>query len=133
MKFRMRFPALFALVAVIALSCFAREIRTDFDHQVNFSQYKTYSWAKVDTPDPLWSDRVKQAVDRELAAKGWTPVPSGGDVSIVAVGTTRDKPALRTFYDGFDGWLWSGFADATTYVENYTEGNACDRHVRYQH
>jgi hypothetical protein len=43
-------------------------------------------------------------------------------VSIVAVGTTHEKPTLQTFYDGFDGWLWSGFADATTYVENYTVG-----------
>jgi len=57
-----------------------------------------------------------------LTAKGWSQVPSGGDVSVVAMGTTRQKPTLRTFYDGFDSWLWGGFADATTYVENYTEG-----------
>jgi hypothetical protein len=107
---------------MMSLCCFAREIRTDFDHHTNFSQYKTYSWAKVDTPDPLWNDRIKEAVDRQLRAKGWNEVPSGGDVSIVAVGTTHEKPTLQTFYDGFDGWLWSGFADATTYVENYTVG-----------
>jgi len=122
MRMLKRCPALFALLVITSLSCFAREIRVDFDHQVNFSQYKTYSWAKVDTPDPLWNDRVKEAVDRELTKKGWIEVPSGGDVSIVAVGTTREKPTLRTFYDGFDGWMWGGFADATTYVENYTVG-----------
>jgi hypothetical protein len=51
-------------------------------------------------------------------------VPSGGDVSIVAVGTTRDKPTLETFYNGFDGWGWGGFGDAvaTTTVEHYKEG-----------
>jgi hypothetical protein len=105
-----------------SVSIFAADIRTDYDHHADFTKYKTYSWAKVDTPDPLWNDRVKEAVDRALAAKGWSQVPSGGDVSLVAVGTTREKPTLRTFYDGFDGWLWGGFADATTYVENYTEG-----------
>jgi hypothetical protein len=122
MKLRTRCPAFFAILAMMSLGCFAREIRTDFDHHINFSQYKTYSWAKVDTPDPLWNDRIKEAVDRQLRAKGWNEVPSGGDVSIVAVGTTHEKPTLQTFYDGFDGWLWSGFADATTYVENYTVG-----------
>ena len=122
MNIRFRLPIFVAIILAITTAAFSREIRADFDHHVNFSQYKTYSWAKVDTPDPLWNDRVKEAVDRELTAKGWSQVPSGGDVSIVAVGTTREKPTLRTFYDGFDGWLWSGFADATTYVENYTEG-----------
>ncbi len=122
MRILRRSTALFALLAFTSLGGFAREIRTDFDHHVNFSQYKTYSWGKVETPDPLWNDRVKEAVDQELRKKGWTEVPSDGDVTIVAVGTTREKPTLRTFYDGFDGWMWSGFADATTYVENYTVG-----------
>lgn len=122
MNFRVRLLTCLAVLLLTALSGFAVDTKADFDHHVNFSQYKTYSWAKVDTPDPLWNDRVKDAVDRQLKAKGWSEVPSGGDVSIVAVGTTHEKPTLQTFYNGFDGWLWSGFADATTYVENYTVG-----------
>jgi hypothetical protein len=122
MKTRVRIPLLFVAVWTLATTVLGIDVKTDFDHHVSFSGYKTYSWAKVDTPDPLWNDRVKEAVDRELKAKGWTELPSGGDVSIVAVGTTREKPTLRTFYDGFDGWMWGGFADATTYVENYTVG-----------
>jgi hypothetical protein len=119
---RSRFLALIAMVLALATTAFSADIKTDFDHHANFSQYKTYSWAKVDTPDPLWNDRVKQAIDRALQTKGWQEVQSEGDVSVVAVGATRDKPTLETFYNGFDGWLWSGFADATTYVEHYTEG-----------
>jgi Domain of unknown function (DUF4136) len=123
MRIRLNAALFFTTVfCMICVSAFAVDIKTDFDHHANFSQYKTYSWAKVDTPDPLWNDRVKEAVDRALTAKGWSQVPSGGDVSVVAVGTTREKPTLQTFYDGFDGWRWAGFADATTYVENYTEG-----------
>lgn len=122
MKTRIRIPLLFVAVWALATAVLGIDVKTDFDHHVNFSGYKTYSWAKVDTPDPLWNDRVKDAVDRELTAKGWTEVASGGDVSVVAIGTTREKPTLRTFYDGFDGWMWGGFADATTYVENYTVG-----------
>ena len=47
---------------------------------------------------------LKEAVNRELAKKGWTEVPSDGDVPIMAVGTTHERPTLRTFYDGFPGW-----------------------------
>src|SRR5690348_8848118 len=98
MKTRVRIPLLFVAIGTLATAVLGIDVRTDFDHHVNFSGYKTYSWAKVDTPDPLWNDRVKEAVDRELKAKGWTELPSGGDASIVAVGTTREKPTLRTFY-----------------------------------
>ena len=122
MKREHRSATIFVIGLLLAVSALAMEVRTDFDHHANFSQYKTYSWAKVDTPDPLWNDRVKEAVDRALTAKGFSQVPAGGDVSVVAVGTTRAKPTLRTFYDGFDGWMWGGFGNATTTVENYTEG-----------
>jgi hypothetical protein len=122
MKTRLRFSSLAVLVLMTSVSIFAADIRTDYDHHADFTKYKTYSWAKVDTPDPLWNDRVKEAVDRALAAKGWSQVPSGGDVSLVAVGMTREKPTLETFYYGFGGWRWGGFGDATTYVEHYAVG-----------
>jgi hypothetical protein len=111
-----------AIGLVLVAVAFAQEIRTDYDHHVDFSKYRTYSWAKVETPDSIWDERVKEAVDKALAAKGWTQVPSGGDVSVVALGTTHEKPTLQTFYNGFDGWFWGGFGDATTYVEKYEVG-----------
>jgi hypothetical protein len=93
-------------VAGATTAAFSQEMKTDYDHHANFAEYKTYSWAKVEIPDPLWNDRVKKAVDRQVADKGWTEVANGGDVSIVAVGTTHERPTLQTFYDGFDGWMW---------------------------
>jgi hypothetical protein len=76
----------------------------------------------VETPNSLWDERVKEAVDKALQSKGWQQVPDGGDVSVVAVGTTNEKRTLRTFYDGFDGWMWGGFGDATTYEDTYQVG-----------
>ena len=32
------------------------------------------------------------------------------------------NPRCERSIDGFDGWLWGGFGDATTYVENYEVG-----------
>src|ERR1700676_554415 len=84
-------------------SAFAQQVQTDFDHKANFSQYKTYSWQTITPSDSLWDARIKNAVDTQLAAKGWTQVPSGGDVAIVAIKTTQTQRSLQTFYDGMGG------------------------------
>ena len=84
-------------------AAFAQHIQTDFDHQANFSQYKTYSWQQIKAADSLWDSRIKNAVDAQLAAKGWTQVDSGGDVAVVAIKTTQTQRSLQTFYDGFGG------------------------------
>ena len=111
---------------LFATSAFAQQVKTDYDRSTNFSQYKTYSWEKVQTKDPLQVDRIKSAVNSALAAKGLTEVPSGGDVEVFAIETTQNQQTLNTFYDGFGGgrrWGgFGGFGDATTTVENYKVG-----------
>jgi hypothetical protein len=112
------------IVLVAATASFAQQVKTDYDRSTDFSQYKTYSWEKVQTQDQLWVDRIKEAVNAALAAKGWTQEPSGGNVSIVAIEMTRNQQTLDTFYNGFGGgWRWGGgFSDATTTVDTYKVG-----------
>jgi hypothetical protein len=114
------------LAVLFATASFAQQVKTDYDRSANFSQYKTYSWEKVQTQDPLWVDRIKEAVNAALAAKGLTPVESGGDIAILAMETTQNQRTLNTFYDGFGGgWRWrgaGGFGTATTTVDNYKVG-----------
>ena len=108
---------------LFAAASFAQQVKTDYDHQAEFSQYKTYSWEKVQTQNPLWVDRIKRAVDAALTAKGWTPVESGGSVAILAMEMAQNHPTLNTYYDGFGGgWRWGGFGEVTTTVNNYTVG-----------
>jgi hypothetical protein len=112
-----------AMVILSTISALAQQVKTDYDRNANFSQYKTYSWGKVKTSDPLWDDRIKSAVDATLVAKGWTQVESGGDVSVMAVEMTKDQQTLNTFYNGgFGRWRWGGFGDATTTTETYKVG-----------
>jgi Domain of unknown function (DUF4136) len=111
------------LFFVLTAASFAQQVKTDYDHNANFGQYKTYSWGKVQTQDPLLVDRIKDAVNGALTAKGWTQVESDGDVSVVAVEITKNQQTLNTFYDGFGGgWRWGGFGDATTTTETYKVG-----------
>jgi Domain of unknown function (DUF4136) len=112
------------IVLLFATASVAQQVKTDYDRSADFSKYKTYSWEKVQTQDPLWVGRIKEAVNAALAAKGLTPVESGGDVAIVAIEMTKNQQSLNTFYDGFGGgWRWGGgFGNATTTVDNYKVG-----------
>jgi hypothetical protein len=110
-----------ALIAVVALCglAIAQDVHTDYDHHANFERYHTYSWIGVKTDNPLWEQRIQDAVDKELQSKGWQRVESGGDVAISAVGAVKNQKYYHTFYDGMGGWRWGGFGtEATTTVEN---------------
>lgn len=127
MKYLSKMAASLGLTLVLASALLAQHVKTDYDHSANFSQYKTYSWEKAQTKDPFMVDRIKSAVNRSLAAKGWTEVSSGGDVEVFAVETTQKQQTLDTFYNGFGGGRLSrgggaGFGDATTTVETYRVG-----------
>jgi hypothetical protein len=114
------------VMLLAATASFAQQVKTDFDRDSDFGHYRTYTWEKVQTQDPLWVDRIKEAVNSALAAKGWTKVDSGGDVAVIAVESTQDQQTLNTFYDGFGGgWRWrgfGGFGDSTTTVDTYKVG-----------
>ncbi len=111
------------------LACVAlvfASVKTDYSHSVDFSRYKTYSWIKVSVEDPLWEDRISNAVDSQLTARGWTKVDSGGDAAVAAYGSTRTQKTVQTWYDGFGGgWRWRGFGDgmATTTVQETPVGS----------
>jgi len=106
----------------------AQQVKTDYDRAADFGQFKTYSWEHVETKDPLSVDRIKNAVNTALAARGWRQVESGGDVSIVAIQMTSNQETLTTFYNGFGGgWGWrrfggGGIGEATTTTETYKVG-----------
>ena len=121
-----RIFAFAGIVLLFATVSFAGQVKTDYDRNTDFRQYKTYSWEKVQTQDALWVNRIKAAVNADLTAKGWKLVESGGDIAIVAMETTQNQHTLNTFYDGLGGgWGWrgfGGFGNETTTVDNYKVG-----------
>jgi Domain of unknown function (DUF4136) len=128
MKLRRIVFVLMGMMGLFAIAAPAQQVKTDYDRSANFGQYKTYSWEQVKTKEALDVDRIKSAVSAALAAKGWTQVESGGDVSIIALEMTQNQQTLNTFYDGFGGgWGWrrfggGGFGEATTTTETYMVG-----------
>jgi hypothetical protein len=128
MKLQRIAAALAGIMFLFAGISAAQQVKTDYDRAADFAQYKTYSWEHLKTKDPLFVDRIKNAVNAALAARGWKQVESGGDVSIVAIQMTSNQETLTTFYNGFGGgWGWrrfggGGIGEATTTTETYNVG-----------
>jgi len=140
---RMRY--LWAPVAAFLLSgslAFAQDVKTDYDHSASFNQFHSYSWHKVQTSDPLFVDRIKAEVDKDLNAKGWHEVPDGGDVALTAVGSTHDRQEYNSFYDGLGGggfgwrrgWGGGGFGETFTTVDQIPVGTlVLDMYDTHEH
>src|SRR6266403_4260704 len=123
----LRFITVCAAVSLVATTAgFAQHVQTDFDHQANFAQYKTYSWQEIKPGASLWDSRIKDAVNAQLEAKGLAQVADGGDIAIVAIKTSQTQRTLQTFYDGLGGgWRWrgmGGFGQSTTTEQDYKQG-----------
>ena len=125
---------LVAFLLMVALAaCTTFSVNTDYNPTAQFASYRTYSWRT--TPDqvsPLMAQRIVDAINVQLRAKGWTEVATGGDVALAANVATRQEYDLDAFYSGpyWAGWGWGwggswggGFGGfATTHVRSYTVG-----------
>jgi hypothetical protein len=110
--FRKVFPLAILILAVSVAH--AARVTTDYDHKADFSTYHTFSWGSVTTSNPLNEDRLKRDIAKELQAKGWQLLPSGGAVTVVATGNVVSEQELETTYDGMGGgwgggWGFGGF------------------------
>jgi len=110
------------LAVALTPAVFAGTVSVDYDHSENFAQLKTYSWASVSTANSLWDKRVKDAVDQELTARGYTQVPSGGDLQLAAIEKTSVQQQYNTYYNGFGGRRWGGMGESTTSLDSYKVG-----------
>jgi hypothetical protein len=126
------FLPLIALVFLaVAQIAYGDEVKTDYNHSADFSQFHTYSWGDVKMANPFYVDRVKQDIDQVLQSKGWQMVPSGGAVTIFAHGNIKNQQELETFYNGagwggrwgWGGWGWRGPGFVTTTTTNQPVGN----------
>ena len=75
----------------------AQSVHSDYNHNVDFSQFHTYCWAKVQTENQLWQPRIEAAVDEVLQNKGWHRVKSGGQVgSLLSDPSTTGRNIRRS-------------------------------------
>jgi hypothetical protein len=110
-------------------SMLAQEIHYNVMPGADFSKYHTYKWISLPggAPDQIIDQEIKQAVDGQLAEKGFVKTESDKADMYVGYQTALDKEKqLNGFADGFGGFGpggW-GFGDGgmfnatTSTIEN---------------
>lgn len=108
MRSRIATAALFcAAILIFSLTAFADNIKTDFDHHANFTEYHTYSWGAVKVSDQLNAARIRRSVNASLQRDGWKEVSTGGQVTVMATDKVHTEQEAESYYDGMGGG-WGG-------------------------
>jgi len=94
---------------------YAADVHTDFDKHADFSRIRSYCWGQVSTANPMFEQRVRDAVDKNLQAKGWQQSSGGScEAEVFAKGDVHNQTELQTYYTGLGGgwggrWGWGGW------------------------
>jgi Domain of unknown function (DUF4136) len=117
--------------AVIMASCSSVKVAYDFDKQADFTKYKTYAFTQESLNlgiEQLNRDRLINAVETELAAKGFTKSESPDvliDMHITAKKRT-EAVANTTGTGGYRGYgrygYGGGFSTTTVDYNEYIDG-----------
>ena len=131
--------AMLAVVAVLLASCASKpDIKSDYDHTIDFSQYKTFNFFNpmgIENPNysSVYGSIFRDAIGKEMESRGYT-LSDNPDLLINVSGRLQDKTKVTTTSDpymggGYYGYRrgyydpWGGYGYGTqTHVSNYTEG-----------
>ncbi len=123
-------------LAVLVTACSSTKTSWDYDPKIDFNRYTNYAWVESEAEqaeyhlDGLMAQRVKDAVNRELAAKGFKLVPQEQAGLLVNYFTKIDKKIdVDTFNTDFGynpyyapGWAWGSRIHTETRVREYEVG-----------
>ena len=113
------------LIALLAISAFAQDVRYNFADGVDFSKYKSFKWVPIKGADPLdqiADGQLKGAVDEELARKGLSKTESEtADLFIGYQVSLGQEKEITSFDSGWGygpgwgrGWYGGGGGISTT-------------------
>lgn len=137
----------FSVVALFLAGCSSIKVTSDYDHSVDFTQYKTYSyygWANNSDQilNQLDKDRIEKTFAKEFDNRGMTYTKEGGELVVALYIVTQQKQETAATTTGFGGgpyygggyygygpgWGWGGGFSTTSYhTYDYTVGTLiCD-------
>ncbi len=125
-----------AVLALAASGCVGFAVNSDFDPHADFSGYRSWYWLPPSpTGDPridndLVAGRIRRAVERSLAARGYAKTSTGeGSFGVGYHGFIQAKVDIQTidrYYGYGPGWgrYGAGYGGVATetYVDQYDEG-----------
>lgn len=120
------------LLSITACTSSRVGVSNDFDHAVNFSAYKTWSWyprQQADTQggpakgyESFVDQRIRAAVASDLAAKGLTEVAQGQapDVFVAYSARVENQQQTSPYYNGLGYPYGYGYGGYGGYGRGYT-------------
>lgn len=111
-------------VLLIASLTAAGKVTVDWDKDTNFAAYKTYTWEKgTPAKNPLMDQRIIDAIDKQLAAKGLQKVDATANPDLIVIyhAAVGVETQLNTMNTGGWGWRMGG-GMATTTVDKIPTG-----------
>lgn len=109
------------IAALLFLFCagsvFAQKVNTDWDHDANFSNYKTYAWIESKHPaaSDLTNKRIVENINKQLAAKGFKNATDNPDVFVVYNAGVKEQVSVEGYDYGYGRYRWGG--GMTTYTK----------------
>jgi hypothetical protein len=126
-----KFLSFFVLLALAG--CSAVSVSTDYDPGTDFNKYKTYKWGTANDPNDalvknqLVLNRVYEAIDNSLTAKGFTKTDSDPDFVVYPHAGTKERTNIESWGYGYGGWWgagpYMGWPGGNIDVNQYTEGS----------
>jgi hypothetical protein len=111
---------------VLVASCSSLRVSHDYDTRFDFSRIKTYTWVPSEPSagvSGLTIQRVQSAVDRELAAKGYTKSDENPDARIAMHAAVSEKYTVTDRSYGFSyGRHWRYVDAGYVEVDSYEQG-----------
>jgi hypothetical protein len=116
-----RVLAFVVVILALAATAFAQKTNIDWDRSANFAEFHTYAWEPSPHPaQGFWNQRIVDAVNRELQAKGLKMVDSNPDLWVVYSKSIHDqKQVVGTSYGFGPGWYWGGWGPNTVNYNTY--------------
>jgi uncharacterized protein DUF4136 len=117
-----------AVIAALVLSpalLVAQKVSYDYEKSANFAAYKTYAMKDgTKVGQPLIDDRIVNAIDTQLTAKGFTKSATNPDVIVIYHVAFDKEKDISTFSSGYGGGYgpygygwgggWGGSTSTTT-------------------
>lgn len=110
------------LLGLILFACgtaLAQDVTYNSAPGTDFSKFKTYKWVRVESaeyPDQILDQQIKQSIDSQLAAKGFTK--TDGDIADLYVAyqvSISQERQWNAYGTGGVGWrMGGGMATATS-------------------
>lgn len=103
------------------ISCSSVAVKSDFDANANFTQYKTFDFMPHPGGNPLNNKRIEAAVEQQLVAKGMQKQTAGRPDVLVAYHTNvKDKIDVDTY--GYRYGRYGRRVGTYTTVQKYQQG-----------